>query len=315
MRKLIWLAAATVAIAGAGLAEAQDTPRKGGTIRMTAPYAASFASLDMHTTPRAQDEIVGKALHRTLYNWDSAEGKLVLELAKSVTSRRRRSHLYLQAARRRLFPQRPQDDGGRHHLVLHAHHGRQQGLSRRALRPHDQGRGRGREGRGQGDLRPEEDRRLHARDDADRARSIPATTSSPARPRSCPRRRSRRATSPPIRSAWARSSSWSMFPARASSPSAGRSSTSPASPTPTSVEVLIMAEAAGARRGVPQQGDRHLDPGPGAVRRLSRRSRALQGHPRSGRDVHPPHGHEPRASSRSRTSGCARRSTTPSTPT
>jgi peptide/nickel transport system substrate-binding protein len=85
MRKLIWLAAATVAIAGAGLAQAQDTPRKGGTIRMTAPYAASFGSLDPHTTPRAQDDIVNKALQRTLYNWDSANGKLVLELAKSVT--------------------------------------------------------------------------------------------------------------------------------------------------------------------------------------------------------------------------------------
>ena len=86
MRKLIWLAAAAVAIAGAGLAQAQETPRKGGTIRMTAPYAASFGSLDPHTTPRAQDEIVGKALNRTLYNWDSANSKLVLELAKSVTA-------------------------------------------------------------------------------------------------------------------------------------------------------------------------------------------------------------------------------------
>jgi peptide/nickel transport system substrate-binding protein len=37
MRKLIWLAAATAAIVSAGAAEAQDTPRKGGTIRMTAP--------------------------------------------------------------------------------------------------------------------------------------------------------------------------------------------------------------------------------------------------------------------------------------
>ena len=86
MRKLIWLAVAAVAIAGAGLAEAQDTPRKGGTIRMTAPYAASFGSLDPHTTPRAQDEIVGKSLNRTLYNWDSAKNKLVLELATSVTA-------------------------------------------------------------------------------------------------------------------------------------------------------------------------------------------------------------------------------------
>jgi len=85
MHKLIWLAAAAAAIAGAGIAEAQQTPRKGGTIRMTAPYAASFGSLDPHTTPRAQDDIVNKALQRTLYNWDSANGKLVLELAKSVT--------------------------------------------------------------------------------------------------------------------------------------------------------------------------------------------------------------------------------------
>ena len=52
---------------------------------MTAPYAASFGSLDPHTTPRAQDDIVNKALQRTLYNWDSKDGKLVLELAKSVT--------------------------------------------------------------------------------------------------------------------------------------------------------------------------------------------------------------------------------------
>src|ERR1700730_5986775 len=86
MRKLMGLAAAAVAIAAAGLAQAEDTPRKGGTIRMTAPYAASFGSLDPHVTPRAQDDIVGKALHRTLYNWDTANSKLVLELATSVTA-------------------------------------------------------------------------------------------------------------------------------------------------------------------------------------------------------------------------------------
>ena len=53
-------------LAGLGLAlsataEAQ-TPRKGGTIRMTAPYGSSFTSMDIHTTPRAQDEIVAKGL-------------------------------------------------------------------------------------------------------------------------------------------------------------------------------------------------------------------------------------------------------------
>ena len=88
MRKLVWLAAA-LAVWGAGVADAQQqpqTPRKGGTIRFTSPYAASFGSLDLHTTPRATDEIVGKAINRTLYNWDSAKNKLVLELATSVTA-------------------------------------------------------------------------------------------------------------------------------------------------------------------------------------------------------------------------------------
>src|SRR5258705_2694402 len=76
-------------VAGLGLAlcaaaEAQ-TPRKGGTIRMTAPYGSSFSSMDIHTTQRAQDEIFAKALHRSLYTWDSAEGKPVPELAREVT--------------------------------------------------------------------------------------------------------------------------------------------------------------------------------------------------------------------------------------
>ena len=52
---------------------------------MTAPYGSSFTSMDIHTTQRAQDEIYAKALHRSLYTWDSAEGKPVPELAKEVT--------------------------------------------------------------------------------------------------------------------------------------------------------------------------------------------------------------------------------------
>jgi len=68
----------------AGLADAQ-TPRKGGTIRMTAPYGTNISNLDMHATPRAQDDIYGKVVHRTLYNYDSVKGEPVLELAKSVT--------------------------------------------------------------------------------------------------------------------------------------------------------------------------------------------------------------------------------------
>jgi peptide/nickel transport system substrate-binding protein len=86
MRTLVWLVAVAAAIAGTGAAQAQETPRKGGTIRFTSPYAASFGSLDLHTTPRATDEIVGKAINRTLYNWDSANNKLVLELATSVSA-------------------------------------------------------------------------------------------------------------------------------------------------------------------------------------------------------------------------------------
>jgi peptide/nickel transport system substrate-binding protein len=78
-----------VIAAGFGLAltasAAAQTPRNGGTIRMTAPYGASFSSLDIHTTQRAQDEIFGKGLFRSLYIWDSAKGEPALELAKEAT--------------------------------------------------------------------------------------------------------------------------------------------------------------------------------------------------------------------------------------
>ncbi len=61
-------------LAIAGVAEAQ-TPRKGGTIRMTGPYSASFSTLDIHATPRAQDGIYAKVIHRTLYSWDSSKNE------------------------------------------------------------------------------------------------------------------------------------------------------------------------------------------------------------------------------------------------
>lgn len=66
-------------------AQAQE-PRRGGTIRFTAPYAASFVSNDSHVSNQVQDEIYGYALHRALYKWDSNNNKPVLELAKSVTT-------------------------------------------------------------------------------------------------------------------------------------------------------------------------------------------------------------------------------------
>ena len=89
----------------------------------------------------------------------------------------------------------------------------------------------------------------------------------------------------------------------------------PGKPYPTSSNVLIMAEA--AARDVAFR-NKEIDTsilGPGAVRRLSRGSGAQGRHPRSGRDVHPRHDLQPRATSRSPTSACARRSTTRSTPT
>jgi peptide/nickel transport system substrate-binding protein len=86
MRTVLWSAVAAFVLMGAGVADAQQaqTPRKGGIIRMTAPYAASFGSLDPHVTPRAQDQIVNQAIHRPLYTWDTANNKLALELATEV---------------------------------------------------------------------------------------------------------------------------------------------------------------------------------------------------------------------------------------
>jgi peptide/nickel transport system substrate-binding protein len=87
MRPLAFaVALLATAIVGTSIAsEAQSqTPRKGGTIRLTAPYGSSLTSLDVHTTPRAQDGIVSKILHRSLYRWDAANNKPILELATDV---------------------------------------------------------------------------------------------------------------------------------------------------------------------------------------------------------------------------------------
>jgi peptide/nickel transport system substrate-binding protein len=83
-RKFI-VASAAVLLSMSCVAYADDQPRKGGTIRFTAPYGSSFASLDILASNRAQDEIWAKALHRSLYNWDSKNSKPVLELADSVS--------------------------------------------------------------------------------------------------------------------------------------------------------------------------------------------------------------------------------------
>lgn len=62
-----------------------ETPRQGGTIRYMAPYGTSFSKLDILSSTITQDQIWAKALHRSLYNWDSFAKKPVLDLATSVT--------------------------------------------------------------------------------------------------------------------------------------------------------------------------------------------------------------------------------------
>jgi peptide/nickel transport system substrate-binding protein len=88
LKKFVIATAIAAVMGAAGLmvgdAEAQ-TPRRGGTIRFTAPYGSSFASLDIHTTNRSQDEIWARAIHRTLYSWDATNNKPVLELAREVS--------------------------------------------------------------------------------------------------------------------------------------------------------------------------------------------------------------------------------------
>ena len=71
----------TTLLSGAALA---DDPRPGGTLNLIAPYGASLSTLDIHATVRAQDDIVARSMHRSLYSWDSEAGKPRLELASSV---------------------------------------------------------------------------------------------------------------------------------------------------------------------------------------------------------------------------------------
>ncbi len=294
---------------------AQQTPRKGGTLRMTAPYAASFGSLDPHVTPRAQDDIVGKALQRTLYNWNTAANKLVLELAKSVSASadgltytyKLRDDAYFHNGRKMtaddiIFSYTRIMDGSKGYPGA-----RYVRLIKGAVDVE--------KGHGQGDLRPEEDRRLHARDDDHRPRRsrlllLRRLDGDPAQGRS-------------------REGQLRLQPGRPRALQVQGAHPGLARRRRALRQVLqarqaLRRQARGAdhgrgrraRRRLPQQGDRHLDPGSGPVRRLPRRSAALEGHPGSGRDVHALDALEPeRRSSRSRTSACARRSTTRSTPT
>ena len=76
---------AALALGTATAALAQDaTPKDGGKFVFTAPYGGSITSLDITATPHTQDEIVAKAINRSLYKWNSESGKPELDLAESV---------------------------------------------------------------------------------------------------------------------------------------------------------------------------------------------------------------------------------------
>ncbi|MDN3712968.1 ABC transporter substrate-binding protein [Paracoccus cavernae] len=76
---------AALALGTATAALAQDaTPRDGGKFVFTAPYGSSIGSLDITATPHTQDEIVAKAMNRSLYKWNPESGKPELDLAESV---------------------------------------------------------------------------------------------------------------------------------------------------------------------------------------------------------------------------------------
>ena len=76
---------AALALGTATAALAQDaTPKDGGKFVFTAPYGGSITSLDITATPHTQDEIVAKAINRSLYKWNSESGNPELDLAESV---------------------------------------------------------------------------------------------------------------------------------------------------------------------------------------------------------------------------------------
>ncbi len=81
LKKLSLAVLLTLGTAAGALAE---EPRAGGTLNFTAPYGSSFGTLDGHVSPNIQDQFITEAIHRSLYSWDTANNKPVLELASSV---------------------------------------------------------------------------------------------------------------------------------------------------------------------------------------------------------------------------------------
>lgn len=56
----------------------------GGSLHLVAPFGTALTSLDPHKTYESQDLVVSMAFHRSLYDWDTATSKPVLELASAV---------------------------------------------------------------------------------------------------------------------------------------------------------------------------------------------------------------------------------------
>lgn len=82
MFKPMTLAAAF--IAGTACAAWAQDPQSGGTLNFVAPYGSSFGTLDIHSSPSTQDEFPAKAIHRSLYQWNSEDSRPELELATEV---------------------------------------------------------------------------------------------------------------------------------------------------------------------------------------------------------------------------------------
>ncbi len=70
-------------IGAATFAFAQD-PQSGGTLNFTAPYGSTFGTMDIQSSSSTQDEFPSKAIHRSLYDWNSEKGEPELELASAV---------------------------------------------------------------------------------------------------------------------------------------------------------------------------------------------------------------------------------------
>lgn len=84
MLKTFALAAAL--LAGTAAATPAQDPQPGGTHNFLAPYGSSFGTLDVQASPSTQDEFPAKAMHRSLYRWNSTANDPETKLATDMTA-------------------------------------------------------------------------------------------------------------------------------------------------------------------------------------------------------------------------------------